>query len=113
MRVWPAGKTHYAATNKHLVLGINVMYCRQLRSRQFRGLFTNDMEFSYTGMGSMRDQFSPKIHREHVQKLREYEELLSFSSTHHSHSVSAIEQRSVAVFSKNCSNFFPRPFQRL
>ena len=41
---------------------------------------------------------SPKIHREHVKKLREYEELLSFSSTHHSHSVSAIEERSVSIF---------------
>ena len=68
------------------------------RSRQFRGQFTNDMDFFYTGMGSMREQFSPKIHREHVQKLREYAELLSFSSTHHSHAVYPIEERSVGVF---------------
>ena len=63
------------------------------------------------GLGQWgRDTNSVSIHLKFIGNTFKSSES---TKRHHSHSISVIEKRSWVVLSKNGSNFFPRPFQRL
>ena len=63
------------------------------------------------GLGQWgRDTNSVSIHLKFIGNTFKSSES---TKHHHSHSISVIEKRSWVVLSKNGSNFFPRPFQRL